>query len=167
MAALARTKSEIYLVGSVKDEFTGSKLPSVHDVFAVYFHWLKFIKETKHEAATHTIQKLFANWIWARILVWDERRAIEKLKSLVIALEKLKRTRTGRMKCRKWMKRPSLQNFQIYLMFLMAILFKWWPFKKIETFCLLNRSLAGEVVWQDWTGSWRKRNMERQHKQNY
>ena len=60
MAALTRKKSEIYLVGSVKDEFTGSKLPSEYDVPAIYFHQLKFIKETKHEAAKHTIQELFA-----------------------------------------------------------------------------------------------------------
>ena len=77
MAALTRKKSEIYLVGSVKDEFTGSKLPSVHEVRAVYFHQLKFIKERKHEAARHTIQELFAYWNRPRIPVRDERRAIK------------------------------------------------------------------------------------------
>ena len=85
IAALTRKKSEIYLVGSVKDEFTGSKLLSVHDVVAVYFHRLKFIKETKHKAAAHKIQKLFAHCKRARIPVRDERRAIKKLKDLVTA----------------------------------------------------------------------------------
>ena len=69
MAALTRKKFEIYLVGSVKDECTGSKLPCVHDLFAAYLHQLKFIKETKHEAATLTIQELFAYWNRARIPV--------------------------------------------------------------------------------------------------
>ena len=76
---------------------------STHDVLALYeyFHRLKFIKETKHEAATHTIQELFAYWNRARIPVRDERKAIKKLKDLLTAWKKLKKNKNKRNETHK------------------------------------------------------------------
>lgn len=78
---------------AVTNEFTGSKLPSIHDVLAVYFYELKDNKRTKLEAAKTTIEKLFIPWNKARIPVRDERRAIKKLEELITTWENIKKNK--------------------------------------------------------------------------
>jgi len=101
MAKATRMQSDIYLVGPLKEEFTGSKLPSVHDVLGVYFHQLKVTSKTKHEAAKETIQKLSVYCSRARIPVCDERRAISKLEDLVTIWENLKKNRHRKTETQK------------------------------------------------------------------
>jgi len=101
MAKATRMQSDIYLVGPLKEEFTGSKLPSVHDVLGVYFHQLKVTSKTKHEAAKETIQKLSVYCSRARIPVRDERKAISKLEDLVTIWENLKKNRHRKTETQK------------------------------------------------------------------
>lgn len=63
MATSTTIKSEMYLIGPVKGEFTGSKLPFTHNALGMYFYRPKVIRETKHDAAKATTQQLFAYWI--------------------------------------------------------------------------------------------------------
>ena len=101
MAISTRKQHEIYLLGAVKDEFTGAKLLSVEDVLGVFFYRLKVVEETKHSAAKETIRQLFTYWSRARIPVRDEGRAIKKLEDLVMTWDNLKKNKNRKTETQK------------------------------------------------------------------
>lgn len=95
MATSTRSKTEVYMLGSVKEVLTGTKLPSVGDVLRFYLHQLK-TSTTKHEAAVATLNEVKTFWDKARIPMRRIDNAVKQLEDLVKRWEGLKKNKARR-----------------------------------------------------------------------
>ena len=84
--------AEIYLLGSVIESLSGSKLPSNGDVLRLYVHKLKSA-QTKHDAAVTVIKKVQLFREKARIPVRHTDHATAQLEELVHKWERLKKNK--------------------------------------------------------------------------
>lgn len=90
-AAVTRSKSTIWLLGSEQSEITGSKLPSKKQVLCVMLYHHKTLKKTIHESATSVIKEVLVFWEKARIPVRPQHHAIKQLETLHEKWQKLKK----------------------------------------------------------------------------
>jgi len=76
------SKRKIYLIESVKNQITGSKLPSIKDCLSVLFFNLRLVKLNLNESAALVIDECLIYWRKARIPTRDRLNCIKKLKKI-------------------------------------------------------------------------------------
>jgi len=74
------SKRKIYLIESVKNQITGSKLPSIKDCLSVLFFNLRLVKLNVNDGAALVIDECLIYWRKARIPTRDRLNCIKKLK---------------------------------------------------------------------------------------
>src|SRR5258705_13614775 len=93
MATYTRNKTDVYLLGSIKEALCGTKLPSIQ---GYYLHKMKTSK-TNHEPAVCTMNEVNLFWEKARIPMRRINHAIKKLEELVKKWEGLKKNKARRI----------------------------------------------------------------------
>lgn len=79
---LRSSKKEIFLVGDVKHQITGSKLPSNGQVLAVLFYNIRNVNLSVNESANLTIRECIIYWEKARIPTKSLPNCVKKLVNL-------------------------------------------------------------------------------------
>lgn len=79
---LRSSKKEIFLVGDVKHQITGSKLPSNGQVLAVLFYNIRKVNLSVNESANLTIRECIIYWEKARIPTKSLPNCVKKLVAL-------------------------------------------------------------------------------------
>lgn len=72
----------IYLINSVKNQITGSKLPSKKDCLSVLFYNMRFVKLNLNESISLVIDECLIYWKKARLPTHDPSYCSKKLKKL-------------------------------------------------------------------------------------
>lgn len=100
--ASTRSKKEIYyLIGSVEEVITGSKLPSKKQVLQVFIYHHLQQKKTKKDAAKYTLVEVENFWERARIPVQKPQRAKENILRLYEKWVNLKKNKNRKSKTQK------------------------------------------------------------------
>ena len=76
--ASTRSKTEVYLLGSIEQSITASKLPSKKHVLQVFLYHHMEQKKTKSDAAMETMKFVEDFWERARIPMKKPQRVKEK-----------------------------------------------------------------------------------------
>lgn len=79
----------IFLVGVMKNQITGSKLPSKRDILSVLFYNMRIVKLTLHDSASLVFDECQIFWIKARIPIQDRSNCVTKIKKLYDEWRKL------------------------------------------------------------------------------
>lgn len=82
-------RQQIYLIGAMKNEITGSKLPSKKDCLTVLFFNMRFVKLNAHDSSRLVIDECLVFWRKARIPTHDYADCVKKLKKLYDDWKKL------------------------------------------------------------------------------
>ena len=99
--ASTRSKTEVYLLGSIEQSITGSKLPSKKQVLQVFLYHHMEQKKTKSDAAMETMKLVEDFWERARIPTQKPQRVKENIIRLYeqwVALKKNKNRTTATQK---------------------------------------------------------------------
>jgi len=72
----------IFLVGVMKNQITGSKLPSKRDILSVFFYNMRTVKPTLHDSTSLVFDECQFFWIKARIPIQDRSHCVTKIKKL-------------------------------------------------------------------------------------
>ena len=93
MAAVRRTRSKttVYLLGTVEEGIHSAKLPSIRQAFGFFMHLHVDKKMTKKEAAAETVKEIMFFWHRARIPIRKEQHCRQQLLKLFDTWEKLKK----------------------------------------------------------------------------
>jgi len=96
------SRKPIFLVGSMRNQITGSKLPCRRDVLSVLFYNMREVKLNLHDSASLVIDECLIFWKKARIPTQDRSDCIKKCKKLYEILRKLGKHKTrGSISCRQ------------------------------------------------------------------
>lgn len=96
------SRKQVFLIGTMKNQITGSKLPSRRDILSVLFYNLHEVRLDLHASAALVIDECLIFWKKARIPTQDRSDCIKKCKKLYEtwrALEKHKKRESE--SCRK------------------------------------------------------------------
>ncbi|XP_050526437.1 uncharacterized protein LOC126897076 [Daktulosphaira vitifoliae] len=88
------SRNQVYLVGAMNYQITGSKLPSVKNVLSVLYYNLRFVKLNLHESAALAVDGCLIYWKKARIPTQDPANIIRKLKKFYDELRNLEKNKT-------------------------------------------------------------------------
>ena len=99
--ASTRSQTDTYLLGSMENTITGSKLPSRKQVLQVFLHHHLEEKMTVKDAAGETLKVLGDFWQRARIPMQKDQRAKEKIIRLYDEWAKLKKNKNRTTKTQK------------------------------------------------------------------
>ena len=93
MAAVRRTRSKttVYLLGTVEEGIHSAKLPSIRQAFGFFMHLHVDKKMTKKEAAAETVKEIMSFWHRARIPIRKEQHCRQQLLKLFDTWQKLKK----------------------------------------------------------------------------
>lgn len=81
-SVLSRRQSVVWLIGSVAEKLTGSRLPSNREVLSVFFYNHKTLKKTIRQSSTAVVRETLVFWNKARIPTRHEKNIITKLEDL-------------------------------------------------------------------------------------
>ena len=87
-------RQQIYLIGSMNNQITGSKLPSKRDCLSVLFYNMRLVKLNLHDSSRLVIDECSIFWKKARIPTHDNSDCIKKLKKLYEEWRKLDKNKT-------------------------------------------------------------------------
>jgi hypothetical protein len=99
------SRQQIYLVGTMKNQITGSKLPSKRNCLSVLFYNMRFVKLNLHDSSRLVIEEYSIFWKKARISTHDFSYCVKKLKKLYDDWRKVEKNRT---------RETDIQNKLIY-----------------------------------------------------
>ena len=111
--ASTRSKTEVYLLGSLEHSITGTKLPSKKQVLQVFLNHHLQQRKTKNDAAVDTMAVVEEFWNRARIPMQKPQRARENIIRLYekwVALKKNKNRATATQKANERKFVDSLEN---------------------------------------------------------
>ncbi|XP_045104729.1 uncharacterized protein LOC123500125 [Portunus trituberculatus] len=111
--ASTRSKTEVYLLGSLEHSITGTKLPSKKQVLQVFLYHHLQQRKTKNNAAVDTMAVVEEFWKRARIPMQKPQRARENIIRLYekwVALKKNKNRATATQKANERKFVDSLEN---------------------------------------------------------
>ncbi|XP_039315242.1 uncharacterized protein LOC120359881 isoform X1 [Solenopsis invicta] len=96
------SRKPIFLVGSMRKQITGSKLPCQRDVLSVLFYNMREVKLNLHDSASLVIDECLIFWKKARIPTQDRSDCIKKCKKLYENFKKLGKLKTrASISCRQ------------------------------------------------------------------
>lgn len=96
------SRKPIFLVGSMRKQITGSKLPCQRDVLSVLFYNMREVKLNLHDSASLVIDECLIFWKKARIPTQDRSDCIKKCKKLYENFKKLGKHKTrASISCRQ------------------------------------------------------------------
>lgn len=83
-------REKLFLIGYIKNQITGSKLPSKSDCLKVLFYNMRITKLSINDSATLVIEECIVFWKKARIPTQEFHKCKEKLKKNSMSLLKNK-----------------------------------------------------------------------------
>ena len=97
------SRKPIFILGSMKNQITGTKLPYRGDVLRVFFFYnMREVKLNLHESASLVIDECLIYWKKARIPTQDRSDCIKKCKKLYENLRGLEKSKNrNNDSCRK------------------------------------------------------------------
>lgn len=99
----------IYLVGAMKHQITGSKLPSNGDCLSVLFYNLRKAKMNLHDSAKLVIDECEIFWKKANIPTKDNHNSVKKLEKLYDMLRQLQKNKNRNLKSQR-IKEENFKN---------------------------------------------------------
>jgi hypothetical protein len=87
-------RNQVFLIGSMSYQITGSKLPSIKNCLSVLFYNLRVVKLSLNESAALVVDECLIFWKKARIPTQDIYNIQRKLKKLYDDLRKLEKNKT-------------------------------------------------------------------------
>lgn len=88
------TRKQVFLVGKLKNQITGLKLPSKRDILSVLFYNMRMVNLNLQESASLVIDECLIYWKKARIPTHHRSDCIVKCKKLYEDLRKLEKHKT-------------------------------------------------------------------------
>jgi hypothetical protein len=85
------SRQPIYIIGKLKNQILGSKLPSNRDCLSVLFYNMRMVGMTLSESTNLVIEECLIFWRKARIPTRHKAACVKKLKGL----ETLRRAKDG------------------------------------------------------------------------
>ena len=92
-----RERDQVFLVGTMKHEITGNKLPSKRDVLTVLFHNLRVRKLNLSASSNVTVDECLAMWNRAGIPTKHKPDCVKKVKNLHSEWTKLKKSKNKKV----------------------------------------------------------------------
>jgi len=93
---ISKKKRGIWLVGAEVETITGSKLPSIRQVFGRFFHVHTIQKQTVQASAIATARELESFWGKARIPIRLECHVVQRIKELHSTWQGLRKSASRR-----------------------------------------------------------------------
>ncbi|CAI6353318.1 unnamed protein product [Macrosiphum euphorbiae] len=87
-------RQQIYLIGPMNNQITGSKLPFKRDCLSVLFYNMRLVNLNLHDSSRLVIDECSIFWKKARIPTHDNSDCIKKLKKLYEEWRKLDKNKT-------------------------------------------------------------------------
>lgn len=94
-------QQQIYLIGSLNNQITGSKLPSKKDCLSVLFYNMRLVNLNLHDSSRLVIDECLIFWKKARIPTHDSSDCIKKLKKVYEDWRKLDKNKTRNTETQK------------------------------------------------------------------
>lgn len=94
-------RQQIYLIGFMNNQITGSKLPSKRDCLSVLFYNMRLVNLNLHDSSRLVVDECMIFWKKARIPTHDNSYCIKKLKKLYEEWRKLEKNKTRTTKIQK------------------------------------------------------------------
>lgn len=85
-------RSKIYLIGEMKNQILGSKLPSQRECLSVLFYNMRVVKMNLSDAANLVMDECLIFWKKARIPTKDKSDCVKKIKKLYETWRKLEKS---------------------------------------------------------------------------
>lgn len=96
------SRKPCFLFGSIKNQITGSKLPSRGNVLSVLFYNMREVKLNLHNSAALVTDEVLIFWKKARIPTQDPSHCIKKCKKLYATYRSLEKHKTRQsVSCRQ------------------------------------------------------------------
>ena len=83
-------RPQIYLIGPMKNQITGSKLPSKRDCLSVLFYNMRLVNLNLHDSSRLVIDECSIFWKKARIPTHDNSDCIKKTEKIIRRMEKIR-----------------------------------------------------------------------------
>ena len=87
-------QKQLFLVGKMKSQITGGKLPSKRDILSVLFYNMRMVNLNFQESASLVIDECLIYWKTARIPTHNHSYCIVKCKKLYEDLRNLEKHKT-------------------------------------------------------------------------
>ena len=87
-------RQKIFIVGVMKNQILGSKLPSIEDVLSVLFFNIRMVKLSLQDSISLVIDECLVFWKKARIPTRDRCHCLKQLKKLYEELRNLEKSKT-------------------------------------------------------------------------
>ena len=95
-------RNQIFLIGCIKNQITGSKLPSRGDVLRVLYFNMREVRLNLHDSASLVIDECLIFWQKARKPTHDRSHCIKKLRKLYEELRGLTKSKSRKSElCRE------------------------------------------------------------------
>jgi len=88
------SRIKIFLVGTMNNQITGSKLPSKRNCLSVLYYNMRYVHLNLNSSALLTIDECLIYWKKARIPTQDRDNCAKKLKKLYEELRSLEKNKT-------------------------------------------------------------------------
>lgn len=88
------SRKQVFLVGVMKNQITGGKLPSKRDILSVLFYNMRIVNLSLQESASLVIDECLIYWKKARIPTHQRSDCIGKCKKLYVELRNLEKHKT-------------------------------------------------------------------------
>lgn len=103
-------RNQVYLVGAMKEEISGNKLPSKRDVLSVLFHNIRIRKLNLSASSKSVVGECMAMWNRASIPTKHKPDCVKKVKNLHSEWNKLQKSKNKKVTASKEKKLNDFMN---------------------------------------------------------